>query len=419
MQHWLHSIGGADFAAKVEATDLSEAIHRCRADAEPNSLARRRLDFKGVSMLPDLNAMLQSAIQHVKANRKAEARRLLEQIVSVDQMNEQAWLWLSACVETAEEQAICLENVLEINPNNQKARKGLQALQARLSPPPSADPFAGSPFSSAPAADPFAGSSFGSASTADPFAGSPFGSAPYVSSTPTSVEWGRSASREPAHSSTSALSDEDYDAWLASLPLGTSNKAFASAPLAEGPFSPPADQFADDPSDFDFGSLSAPAPSADKASQGAFDYAEAPPFAEQRDFSADALGDETLLDELQPDLSLYEPPESLDSRPFEEGDDVPLTAEDILRAEPEPAPVPISVPRPRLVPPSLFGGKQSGKLSASGVSAHYDSSDPFSRIPAEIEAASGAAGTQLPLDILILAGLNAAALIALVINLFS
>ncbi len=353
----------------------------------------------------DLDAMLQSAIQHVKANRKAEARRLLEQIVSVDQMNEQAWLWLSACVETAEEQAICLENVLDINPNNQKARKGLQALQARRSPPPSVDPFAGSPF--------------GSASTAGSFADSPFSSAPSVPSTPTSVEWGRSANREPARSSAHAFSGEDYDAWLASLPLGTSNKAFASAPLAEGPFSPPADQFADDPSDFDFGSLSAPAPSADKPSPSAFDYAEAPPSAEQRGFSADALGDETLLDALQPDLSLYEPPESLDSRPFEEGDDVPLTAEDILRAEPEPAPVPISVPRPRLVPPSLFGGKQSGKLSASGVSAHYDSSDPFSRIPAEIEAASSVAGMQLPLDILILAGLNAVALIALVINLFS
>jgi hypothetical protein len=360
-------------------------------------------------MPSNLDAMLQSAIQHVKANRKAEARRLLEQIVNIDQMNEQAWLWLSACVETAEEQAICLENVLDINPNNQKALKGLQALQARLSPP-SADPFAGSPFGSAP--------------DADPFAGSPFSSAPSVPSTPTSVEWGKSVGSEPSRSSVPAFSDEDYDAWLANLPLGTSNTVFTSAPLAEGPFSPPADQFADNLDNFDFGSVYTPTPSIDEPSQvfgapSAFDDADESPFAEPSGASADIFSNEPLLDELQPDLSLYEPPESLDSRPFEEGSDVPLTAEDILSAEPEPAPALIAVPRPRFAPPSLFSGKGRSKLGASSVPAHYDPSDPFSRIPEEIEVGNSIAGTQLPPDILILAGLNAVALIALIINLFS
>lgn len=359
-------------------------------------------------MPPDLDAMLQSAIQHVKANRKAEARRLLEQIVSVDQMNEQAWLWLSACVETAEEQAICLENVLDINPNNQKARKGLEALQARLAPP-SADPFADSPFGSAPAADPFTGSPFGS--------------------TPTSVEWGKGAKSEPARSSTPAFSDEDYDAWLANLPLGTSNTVFTSAPPVEGPFSPPADQFTDDLDDFDLNSVYVPASGADEPSQ-AFDapttspfrYADEPFFAEQSNASADIFSEEQqLLEELQPDLSLYEPPESLDSRPFEEGEDAPLTPEDILKEETAPEAAPVPVPRPRAAPPSLFSGKGRGKFSgsASKPSSYYDPYDPFSRIPDEIEASSGALGMPLPLDVLVLAGLNAVALIALIINLFS
>jgi hypothetical protein len=82
-------------------------------------------------------------------------------------------------------------------------------------------------------------------------------------------------------------------------------------------------------------------------------------------------------------------------------------------------PAPISVPRPRIAPPSLFGNKRGGKLSTSGVPAHYDPSDPFSRIPEEIEATGGALRTPLPPDVLILAGLNAVALIALLINLFS
>jgi tetratricopeptide (TPR) repeat protein len=46
-------------------------------------------------------------------------------------------------VETEEERRICLENVLELNPNNQAAQKGLSRLGRR--PPQPADPFASSP----------------------------------------------------------------------------------------------------------------------------------------------------------------------------------------------------------------------------------------------------------------------------------
>jgi hypothetical protein len=78
----------------------------------------------------DITAALNQAILAAKAGRKAEARRLLEAVLNADERNEQAWLWLSGVVDDAEERAICLENVLIINPGNQAARQGLAALQA-------------------------------------------------------------------------------------------------------------------------------------------------------------------------------------------------------------------------------------------------------------------------------------------------
>jgi len=362
-------------------------------------------------MPPNLEAMLRSAIEYVKANRKAEARRLLEQIVSVDQMNEQAWLWLSACVDTVEEQTICLENVLDINPNNQKAIKGLQALQARHAPPAD-DPFAGSPFGSAPVDDPFAGSPFSSAQVASP---------------PTSVEWGRgseSASGRGSGGSVPAFSDEDYDAWLANLPLGTSNSVFTSVPSTEAPFSPPTDQFADDLDNFDFSSMYPPIPGAEERtdepserlsapSVSPFGYADESLFAESDDSPlAEVFSEEALFEAEPPDLSLYQPPESFDESPFEQGDDAPLSPEDLVSPEPAPLPPP---PRPRSAPPSLFGGKGRGKLGRSV--SYSDSSDPFARIPEEIQVAP--APRALPIGVLVLAGLNAVAAIVLIINLFS
>jgi hypothetical protein len=78
----------------------------------------------------DITAALNQAILAAKAGRNSEARRLLESVLNVDERNEQAWLWLSGVVDDAEERAICLENVLTINPDNQAARQGLAALRA-------------------------------------------------------------------------------------------------------------------------------------------------------------------------------------------------------------------------------------------------------------------------------------------------
>ena len=80
--------------------------------------------------------LLQQGITAVREGRTADARRLLIQVVDLDEENEQGWLWLSGVVETAEDQRLCLENVLALNPNNRHAQAGLEHL-AQTEPTPS------------------------------------------------------------------------------------------------------------------------------------------------------------------------------------------------------------------------------------------------------------------------------------------
>src|SRR5579859_6273553 len=116
-------------------------------------------------MATDVAALVQQAVAAIKAGNKAQAKDLLTKAVELDDQNEQGWLWLSACVDTLEEQQICLENVLELNPANEKARKGLAAIAKQTGQQPAVS-------SSAPPAP--SGGSRVPASAPDPFAGSPF-----------------------------------------------------------------------------------------------------------------------------------------------------------------------------------------------------------------------------------------------------
>jgi len=89
----------------------------------------------------DVQSLLNAGIQAAKAGNKIEARRLLEQVLEKDDNNEQAWMWFASVVDTPRERRICLENVLEINPNNTRARQALDKLIAAA--PPTARPAAG------------------------------------------------------------------------------------------------------------------------------------------------------------------------------------------------------------------------------------------------------------------------------------
>jgi hypothetical protein len=74
-------------------------------------------------------SMFIQAVSLARSGRKVEARRLLEQILKADRTNEMAWLWYAECVETPAERARALEACMRINPQAQRARLSLSALQ--------------------------------------------------------------------------------------------------------------------------------------------------------------------------------------------------------------------------------------------------------------------------------------------------
>ena len=81
----------------------------------------------------EIESLLREGQEAARRGDNATARSFLSQVVEHDPDNEVAWLWLSGVVEDVEEQQICLENVLVINPDNTKARKGLEYLQSQVS----------------------------------------------------------------------------------------------------------------------------------------------------------------------------------------------------------------------------------------------------------------------------------------------
>ncbi|RMF81100.1 MAG: hypothetical protein D6737_06010 [Chloroflexi bacterium] len=84
-------------------------------------------------MTANVDAMVREGINAYRAGKKEEARTLLLKVVELDPRNEQGWLWLSGLLDSEEEQRICLENVLVINPNNEQARQGVKMLDQKLS----------------------------------------------------------------------------------------------------------------------------------------------------------------------------------------------------------------------------------------------------------------------------------------------
>lgn len=74
------------------------------------------------------DARLAQAAAALKAGRKGEARRLLEDVLYDDPGSERGWLWLADVVDAGEEQRFCLAQVLSVNRRNALARRGLGAL---------------------------------------------------------------------------------------------------------------------------------------------------------------------------------------------------------------------------------------------------------------------------------------------------
>ena len=71
------------------------------------------------------DVMLNEAMEAVRQGQRARARDLLTRLLRADQSNPQYWLWMSAVVDTAKEQAYCLQTAQKLDPANAAIRRGL------------------------------------------------------------------------------------------------------------------------------------------------------------------------------------------------------------------------------------------------------------------------------------------------------
>jgi hypothetical protein len=76
--------------------------------------------------------LYQGAVALSQGKRELAQQYLLK-VVQADEGNEEGWLWLSGAVDEIEDQETALLNVLDINPNNPHAQKGLAMIRAHKS----------------------------------------------------------------------------------------------------------------------------------------------------------------------------------------------------------------------------------------------------------------------------------------------
>ncbi len=77
--------------------------------------------------MDDARDLRQRGIRAAKAGDKDEARHLLQLSIRLEPENEAAWLWLASVSRDNRERVFCLQKLLEINPENETARKALDA----------------------------------------------------------------------------------------------------------------------------------------------------------------------------------------------------------------------------------------------------------------------------------------------------
>lgn len=80
----------------------------------------------------EVERMFREGVRAAQEGKRAEARTLLLRVTESDADNENAWLWLASISEYPEELMVFLNNVLRINPENQRALEWNKATKSLL-----------------------------------------------------------------------------------------------------------------------------------------------------------------------------------------------------------------------------------------------------------------------------------------------
>jgi hypothetical protein len=72
---------------------------------------------------------LLDAVDLLREDRRPEAIRILRELIREDADFEDAWLWMSVAVDSVDQSAVCLDNVLRVNPANVVAAGALSRMR--------------------------------------------------------------------------------------------------------------------------------------------------------------------------------------------------------------------------------------------------------------------------------------------------
>src|SRR5689334_12155322 len=78
--------------------------------------------------MAESDTILQLGIDAAREGNREEARNLFGLLTRQEPDNLQAWLWLAGVADGPEERRAALERVLELDPTNEMANKGLQTM---------------------------------------------------------------------------------------------------------------------------------------------------------------------------------------------------------------------------------------------------------------------------------------------------
>ena len=78
---------------------------------------------------PNREQLLQMAITSAKQGNRNAAKLMFRRILSEDQNNERAMMWMAKLADNKAERRVWLQRVLEANPNNELARETLAKMR--------------------------------------------------------------------------------------------------------------------------------------------------------------------------------------------------------------------------------------------------------------------------------------------------
>ncbi|KXK14356.1 MAG: hypothetical protein UZ15_CFX003003090, partial [Chloroflexi bacterium OLB15] len=80
---------------------------------------------------PNIEELLRQGVDAARSGDKLTARRLLQQVLLNDKHNVTALMWMASVVDTLEDRRAYLQRVLQVDPNNERAREAASSFGRR------------------------------------------------------------------------------------------------------------------------------------------------------------------------------------------------------------------------------------------------------------------------------------------------